>query len=352
MKRLGHIFDKICSLENLLDAHRNARKDKSYYKEVRMVDRDPVFYMSQIREMLINGTYQVSQYSIEVITDSGKERTLMKLPYYPDRVIQWAIMLQIKSVFHRVFTNFSCASVEGKGIHWASRLTDKYLKKDPEGTKYCLKIDIRHFYPSVNHDTLKQLLRRKFKDPKLLDLMDQIVDSVSGPTGIPIGSYLSQYFANYYLTYFDHWLKENLGIEYVVRYADDITIYAKDKETLRRYKELIDEYLKDNLQLELKGNWQIFPVGARGVDFVGYRHYHNKKILRKRTYKAMKKSLVKLYKKCCKGVMMNLREWSMINSYLGWIKWCSNKILIRRYFKPLLLYSELYYVFKVKGVCL
>src|SRR6185436_15260850 len=101
--------------------------------------------------------------------------------------------------------------------------------KDVPSTKYCLKLDIKKFYPSVDHDILKQLLRRKFKDPDLLWLLDEIIDSADG---LPIGNYLSQYFANFYLTYFDHWLKEEERIGPYFRYADDLVFLSPDKESL------------------------------------------------------------------------------------------------------------------------
>ena len=97
MIRYGNIYERIYDLDNLREAHRNARKDKLFYKEVVMVDSDPDKYLLQIQEMLKNGTYQVNpeDYTVSVINDKGKERELWKLPYFPHRIIQWAIMLQI-----------------------------------------------------------------------------------------------------------------------------------------------------------------------------------------------------------------------------------------------------------------
>lgn len=74
-------------MENLKLAHKNARKDKLFYREVKMVDSDEEYYLTQIQEMLKNKTYEVSEYTISVISDKGKERELCKLPYYPDRII-------------------------------------------------------------------------------------------------------------------------------------------------------------------------------------------------------------------------------------------------------------------------
>ena len=128
MKRYGNIYEKICSIDNLKFAHKNARKDKTFYREVKMVDSDEEYYLKQIQDMLINKTYKVSEYETSIINDKGKERVLMKLPYFPDRIIQWAIMLQIEQIFINTFCTHTCASVVNRGIKRASQLTTKYLK--------------------------------------------------------------------------------------------------------------------------------------------------------------------------------------------------------------------------------
>ena len=131
-------------MDNLRLAHKNARKDKLFYREVKMVDSDEDYYLGQIQEMLMNKTYEVSEYTISTINDKGKDRILCKLPYYPDRIIQWAILLQIEDVFMKTLCGHTCASLKGRGIRKASELTDKYMK-DEFNTAYCLKIDISKF---------------------------------------------------------------------------------------------------------------------------------------------------------------------------------------------------------------
>ena len=342
MKRYGNIFEKIYDMDNLYLAHKNARKGKTYYKEVQMVDSNPEYYLSQIQDMLKNKTYRVSEYDVSIINDKGKDRELMKLPYYPDRIIQWAIMLQIDTIFMNTFCTHSCASVYGRGIHRASRLVTKYLK-DKENTKYCLKLDIKKYYPNVNHQILKELLRKKFKDNDLLELLDMIIDSYPKEKGIPIGSYLSQYFANYYLTYFDHWLKEDKCIKYVVRYMDDIVIFYKSKSYLHTLIRDISNYLETNLDLKVKENWQVFPVDIRGVDFVGYRHFRNYKLLRKTTCKRFKNSMKNIHNKCNNNKLMNYSEWCSVNSYNGWLNFCNGFRLSNKYIFPIQFHADKYY---------
>lgn len=348
MKRHGNLYEKICSMENLELAHLNARKDKTYYKEVKMVDSNPSYYLNQIREMLINGTYKVSEYTVSELHDKGKVRELMKLPYFPDRVIQWAIMLQIEDIFMKNFCHHTCASLKYRGIHQASKILTKYLK-NREQSKYCLKLDVKKFYPNIDHEILKRLLRRKFKDEKLLNLIYRIIDSHPDGKGVPIGSYLSQFLANFYLSYFDHWLKEELKVKCVIRYMDDIVILHSDKQYLHDLFGKIKDYLSNNLKLELKDNHQVFPVESRGIDFVGYRHFYNYKLLRKTTCKRFKKQATTILMKYRRNELMTRREWCSINSYSGWLIWCNSHRLSVKYIAPLIPALEIYYRAKIKA---
>lgn len=113
-------------------------------------------------------------------------------------------------------------------------------------------MDIRKFYPSVNHDILKAIIRKKIKDNDLLWLLDEIIDSADG---VPIGNYLSQFFANLYMAYFDHWVKEELKAKYYYRYADDIVLLSDSKDQLRNWLLAIKVYLTSMLKLKLKDNY-------------------------------------------------------------------------------------------------
>lgn len=322
-------------MNNLYEAHKNARKDKLFYKEVQMVDSDPDHYLGLIQEMLMKKTYKVSEYTLSTINDKGKVRELAKLPYYPDRVIQWAIMLQIEPIFMEVFCDHTCASIKNRGIRHAQELLKKYLQTDPNGTTYCLKIDISKFYPNVDHEILKKLLMKKFKDTDLLDLLFAIIDSSPYPVGVPIGSYLSQFLANFYLAYFDHWLKEDLHLPYVIRYMDDVVILHSSKRYLHWVKRQMDEYLWQNLRLKIKPNWQVFPVESRGVDFVGFRRFHTFCLLRKKTCYHFKRKMIRIRKKHDQGQLLNYSEWCSANSYRGWLKWCDGFRLYTKYLEPI-----------------
>lgn len=349
IKRYGNIYPKIYDYNNLKLAHRNARKNKTFYDEVKTVDKNIDYFLIQLQNMLIWKTYKTSDYEIFTLIDQGKEREIYKLPYFPDRICQWAIMLQTEDIFMETFTDFTCASLPNRGIHYALDLETRYLK-NAEDTKYCLKIDVKKFFPSVDHETLKRLLRRKFKDPDLLWLLDEIIDSIDGDRGLPIGNYTSQYLANFYLAYFDHWLKEEKDVKYVIRYMDDIVIFSNSKEYLHELRKEIEEYLIINLKLKLKENWQVFPTRIRGVDFVGYRHFGDYILLRKSTSKDLIRAMRDIMKKLENGGQLTYSEWCSINSYKGWLKWCNGHNLYEKWIEPLEPYCKEYYLTNIKKV--
>jgi hypothetical protein len=138
-------------------------------------------------------------------------------------------------------------------------------------------------------------------------------------------------------------MKESLGIRYIVRYMDDIIILLGSKEHLRTVKEAAFEYIQDNLMLEIKPNWQIFPVDCHGVDFVGFRFFHGFVLLRKRTCKAIKSRSRKIRKKMEKGQLINYTEFCSVNSYKGWVKLCNGHRLAEKYITPLQPSIDWYY---------
>lgn len=313
MKRLSNLYEKICSIENLNLADTKARKGKGFQYGVKVHDRNREENIYHLRQMLLNKTYTTSEYKTFKVYEP-KEREVFCLPYFPDRITHHAIMNILEPIFISAFTKDTYSCIKGKGIHAAANAVRNDLQDVP-GTRYCLKLDIKKFYPNIDHVVLKQLLRKKIKDPDLLWLLDGIIDSAPG---VPIGNYLSQYFANFYLTYFDHWIKEIIKVRYYFRYADDLVFLASEKLYLHKLLGCIREYLSERLRLTIKGNYQIFPVAARGIDFVGYKFYHTHTLLRKGIKKRFARMLV------------SRKNDASIASYFGWIKHCNGNHLLKK----------------------
>lgn len=313
MKRIGNLYEKICSLENLQLADEKARKGKSWQYGVRIHDRSREQNLVDLQAALLTRSYRTSAYTIFKVYEP-KERDVYRLPYYPDRITHHAIMNVLERVFVSVFTVDTYSCIKKRGIHAAANAV-KLALKDKTGTQYCLKLDITKFYPTIDHEILKGLVRRKIKDPDLLWLLDEIINSAPG---LPIGNYLSQYLANFYLTYFDHWLKELIRVKYYFRYADDLVILSSSKDELHHILTNISEYLYQNLKLSVKRNYQVFPVQARGIDFVGYRFYHTHTLLRK----SIKKNFARM--------MAASPNQQSAASYYGWAKHCNSNHLLKK----------------------
>lgn len=313
MKRVGHLYQRICNIENLRLADAKARKGKAHQYGVRLHDRNREANLLRLHHMLVHKTYQTSQYNTFTIYEP-KEREIFCLPYFPDRIVHHAVMLVLEPLFRAWFTADTYSCIKGKGIHGAADAVKEGLRDVP-GTQYCLKLDIKKFYPNIKRGILKQLLSRKLKDPDLLWLLEGIIDSADG---LPIGNYLSQYFANFCLTGFDHWIKETKQVKYYYRYLDDMVFLSDSKPFLHQLLSDIRNYLHRELQLELKHNYQVFPVAARGIDFVGYRFYHTHTLVRK----SIKKNYARMLKR--------RRNKASIASYNGWLAHCNSKHLQKK----------------------
>lgn len=291
MKRYGNLFARICAPDNLRLAADNAAKGKRQRDEVTKFFANLDENLEQLRRELLAKSYATSAYDI-FIKNEGKRREIYKLPFR-DRVAQWAIMQVLELIWTPQFTADTHACIKGRGMHSLLRKLREDLHNDPEGTAYCLKLDVRKFYPSIDHDCLKAVVRRKIKDPDVLWLLDGIIDCAPG---VPIGNYISQYFANLYLSELDHVLKEVVGVSYYYRYADDIVLLAGDKPTLHGWLVFINDWLNNERLLDLKSNYQIFPVESRGIDFVGYVTFHTHCLARKKNKKGLCRELAKLRK--------------------------------------------------------
>ena len=166
---------------------------------------------------------------------------------------------------HQVFDSY--ASRKGKSVHAALARAKSFTKAYP----WYLKLDVRKFFDSVHHEVLKTQLARMFKDHRVLEIFEKIIDSyeASPSRGLPIGNLTSQYFANHFLSGLDHFIKENLRIGAYVRYMDDMVLWHQDKAALRDAFRAISEYVETGLQCALKP--EILSASGRGLTFLGYR---------------------------------------------------------------------------------
>lgn len=328
------IWEEICSMENLKLAHQNASKGKKWYKEVREFNKDPEKYLKQIQTMLVMKTYKPLPYFKFIRVERGKEREIYKSKYFPERVIQWAVLQVISPILLRQFIYDTYSAIPERGIHLALKRVLEAVQNDQTGTQCCLKMDVKKYYPSIDREILIQDYERLFKDEDLLWYLRLNIRE-SPDTGIPIGNYLSQFSGNFYLSSFDHWIKEVKGVKYYYRYMDDIVILHESKEYLQQLRVEIIEYLAENKHLTIKGNHQVFYLKDRGLDFVGYRIFPDFVLLRSSTANRMKTKLTNIRQKVESGSQVTYSEYCSFNSYKGWLLYCNSHRLYVKYFEPL-----------------
>lgn len=324
MKRAGNLWHKIVDLENIKLAHQQARRKKAFYTEVKMVDADIERYCKQIQEMLVNKTFTTSDYEKEVRFDGRKERVIYKLPYFPDRIVQHALLNIIGSILTKSFIRDTFQSIQGRGTYDAMMRVKKLVRSE-NCPQYALKIDVSKYYPSVDNNLLKELIRRKIKCKDTLWLIDNIIDSTNG---LPIGNYTSQHFGNLYLNWFDWWMKQEVKPVGYYRYCDDIVVLGNSVKELCSIKEKMLEKLA-LLKLSIKHSWSICDVRHQGLDFVGFRFRPG--------YTKLRKNIAKNFADMCVFVKSNLKTMpydialSKLMAYKGWVKYSNAKGLWRHH---------------------
>jgi retron-type reverse transcriptase len=247
---------------------------------------------------------------------------------YCDRVVHHAICNVIEPVFEPSFIFDSYANRTGKGTHRAILRYQEFARKNT----YVLKADIKKYFPSIDHEILKSAIRKKIGCPKTLKLIDQIIDnsnpqepvfdyfpgddlfSLTRKKGIPIGNLTSQFFANIYLNAFDHYVKEQMGCKFYIRYVDDFVIFGKNKQELWTILDKCKEYLSANRLVLHPNKSRIFQV-SEGIEFLGHRVFPHLRLLKKQNIRRFKRKFRKQIRMYDRGVLSEI-EW--IRSFNSW----------------------------------
>lgn len=320
MKSYSHLYERVISRENRLEAVRLAKHSPRIRKAIKESGKTEEEIAEEAYEWIVN--FKNAHHKPIKIKDgmSKKERTII-VPTLEELIVQHALINVLKPIFTRSMYEHSYASLPGKGAHAGKKVIERWIRNDGRNCKYCLKMDIRHFFDSVPHDILKERIVKTFHDEKILRMMLELVDVTE--TGLPLGFYTSQWFSNWYLTPLDHYIKQSLKAEHYMRYMDDMVIFGSNKKKLHRVRKDIQEYLEKNLGLTLKDNWQVFRFSyirggrehGRDLDYMGFRFHRNRTTLRRSIMlKASRKA-----KKIAKKEKPSLYEIRQMLSYLGWI---------------------------------
>lgn len=310
MKSYNHLYEKFISDENIKLAIKNACKHKLNRKKFRDLHDNPEKYIDWIRKQATN--YRNDYHTPIQIYDGiqRKKRTII-VPTFREQIIHHMVVNVLKPIIMKSMYEHSYGSIPDRGGTMGMKQIKKWIAHDSRNTRYCLKMDIKKYFDTVPHEIVIRRLTEQIHDERFLEVLLEIVDV--NTTGLPLGFYTSQWFANWYLTGLDHFIKEDLGAVYYMRYMDDMIVFGPNKRKLHRMRKEIARYLDEELGLELKGNWQVFPLKARFLDFMGFRFYRYKITLRRSIlYKACRKA------KKMSGIKPTIYAVRQILSYLGW----------------------------------
>lgn len=291
MKRSNIGIQDIATFENAEEAYRKARRCKRYREEVLRFTVNLEAELYSLVDDLLAGTYRQGKARRFAIYEP-KKRDIYALPFR-DRVAQHMINSKIEPIIERRFYYHSYACRKGKGMHKAADYAQECIRNlSFEGKEvYALKADIHKYFNSVDHEILKQILSRIFKDKGFLSLLFYIIDSYGEDgRGLPVGNLLSQLFANLVLNELDDFVKHELKEKNYMRYMDDFIIIHNDRENLEEALQKIEAFLGKQLKLTLNPKTQIINA-KNGLDFCGYRIYKDYRKIRKRSPKHIRAAI-------------------------------------------------------------
>lgn len=265
---------------------------------------------------------------------------------WPDQYVHHALIQILQPIFMRGMDHYCCGSIRDRGPHQARAAIESWMNHDLKGTRYELCGDVRHFYDSLKPEVVMDRMRRLIKDRHVLDLIWRIVKD-----GVRIGSYTSQWFANTVLQPLDQMIRNSGLCAHYVRYMDNLTVFGPNKRKLKKLRLLVEKWLTEH-QLELKGDWQIFPIArvnpktplepprrgfarqkSRLPNAVGYRYGRGFTIPRKHNLLRIKRAIARYRKRKRQGKRIMAGAAASLISRLGQLKHCNNYNLYRLLYK-------------------
>ncbi len=310
---LTHQYSNIISIENLLEAWGEFVCGKRYRKDVQEFERNLMQNIITLHKDLASKGYKHSPYQAFNISDP-KPRNIHKAKVR-DRLLHHAIYRILYPFFDKTFTAHSYSCRLGKGMHKALNAFRDFSYEVSENhikTVWVLKCDIRKFFASIDHSVLIEIIKNHILDIDIQWLISEVVGSFHSTAegvGLPLGNLTSQLFVNIYMNRFDQFVKHKIKAKHYIRYADDFVIFSKDKKWLESIVPNISDFLWSKLHLELHPNKISINTVASGVDFLGWVHFTDHRVIRTTTKKRM-----------FRGIKVKNGNHETVQSYLGLLK--------------------------------
>ena len=328
IKSYNGLYERMISDDNIrvaiYSAAKNKRKNNKRHRRLRYIKAHVEEYIPIVKQWILD--FAPAQHIPITINDgiSAKKREII-VPTVKEILIHHAVIEVIKPQLTRRMYEHSYASIPRRGLHRGVLVTKRWIQQHENDTKYCLKMDIKKFFNSVDQEILLKKLRKIIRDKRYFNYLKQIVRTVD--KGIPLGFTTSQWFANFLLTEFDHKVKEFWKIKYYIRFMDDMVIFGTNKRKLHKLRKEITTFIKQTLNLEIKDNWQIFFLDStrskkkkgRLLDFLGFKFYRTHMGLRGRLALRAQRKAKRIFKKG----KPNIHDARQIVVYAGLIKYAN-----------------------------
>jgi len=400
MKSYNNLYEKILDRETLEKCFRDAARKKTRRRDVRRILENLDEHIDILYGILEREEFIPSYHEANIIQETScrKARRIVKPNYQYEQVVHHAAIKQFSQIVTAGLYEQVCGSIKGRGTHGASKTVEKWIREYDGKKFYILKTDIRHFFESIDREILKAKLKKVIRDKRFLRLMyilieyDRIGEAVHymakgrrnmtiedkkdlateiayGRTdralsiirkykpdpatmkivfgsitesrrGVPLGYYTSQWNGNFYLKDLDHYIVQVLQPDHYMRYMDDMIFISRNKRSLKKIREEVARYMKDELHLEMKSNWQIFrfeyvgrdgKIRGRMLDFLGFQFHYDRKTLRKSILKRIRRKALRIGSK--KGQKISWYEASQMLSYMGTIQAADVYGFYERYIK-------------------
>ncbi len=253
---------QIADWPNLVWAAQRTCRGKSRSSAVQVLREDLDPALGRIRKALLAGSMPVGRFCAFTIHDP-KQRLIHAAPLI-DRIAHHAITRFIEPVLEQVLLPSVFACRKGKGVHAAVAYAQRQARRFP----WVMHVDIRHYFPSIDHAVLRRQLCRRFRGDGL-QLLDAVIVTHHTQTGVglPIGALTSQHFANHYLATADRWCLAQPAVTAHCRYMDDFLLWSKSRADLRALREELADHLQSELKLTIKP--PLIQRSAQGIPFCG-----------------------------------------------------------------------------------
>ena len=318
MKRYGFLYEDTYKFENILSAYNEVCKNTRNKRRVANLKEYKSIYITRVHDILESRSYVVGPYNKFIIYEPKKREIVSQ--NVQDKIINHLVARFILyPAILPCLLDVNVASRKNMGTHRGVELALKFHNKCKikYGTYYILKCDVSKFFSNIDHDILKEKLKRRIKDKDALKIVFDIIDS--NTKGLYIGSMTSQVLAIFYLNDMDHFIKEQLRIKYYVRYQDEFLLFHESKDYLKYCLEQIKIFLeKEKLSLNKKSrifkstNNFLFLGRDKNGKYAKYRDIRRKIKKRKYLYERGKIDLISYVStRICYKNLLN-------GAYKGW----------------------------------